>query len=103
MLSLQTAVPVDAGIVEAELAVLLVNSNVGVVVAGEKFKGKGTKFRMRANIFDLVDDRVDALVLVFKDFGDEVFIGKILFAEVQVDWLLAFHSNGLKFSVPEDG
>ena len=82
MLGLQAAVPVDAGIVEAEFAVLLVNGYVGVVVAGQKFKGKGAEFRMRADVFDLVDDSADALVLVFEDFGNKVFVGEILFAKV---------------------
>lgn len=92
MLRLQTAVPVNSRVVEAELAVLLVNRDVGVVVAGEQLEGEGTEFRMRADIFDLVDDRADALVLVFQDFGDQVLVRQILFTEVEMDCLLVLDS-----------
>lgn len=93
MFRLQTAVPVDAGVIKAELAFLLVNGDVGVVVAGEQLEGESTEFRMRADIFDFVDDRADALVLVFEDFGNQVFVGEILFAEVKVDCLLILYSK----------
>ena len=39
---------------------------------------------MRSHVFDFVDDGSDGLVFVFEDLCDEVLVGVILFAEVEM-------------------
>lgn len=84
VLGLQPAVPIDAGVVKAELAVLLVHGDIGVIVAGKQLEGESAEFRMRPYVFNFVDYRADRLVFVLEDFGDEVFVWEVLFPEVQM-------------------
>lgn len=84
MLGFKAAVVVYARVVEAEFAVLLMNSDVCVVVAGEELEWECAEFAVGANILDFVDDSSDCSVFVLEDLGDQVFIGKVLFAEVEM-------------------
>lgn len=78
MLGLQTAVPVDTGIVKAELAVLLVLNDVQVVLTCQQLIWEGAELAVRTNIFGLIDDGANSRVLVQEDFGNYVLIWQIL-------------------------
>lgn len=84
VLRLQTAVPVHAGVVKAELAVLLMLDDIEIRFAGEDLEGEGAEFADGADVLSLADDGPDAGVLVEEDFGDDLFEGEVLFAEVKV-------------------
>lgn len=86
MLGVEAAVPVDLGVIEAEAAVLLVDLDVQVRVAGEELVAEGAVGVPVADFVGFVDDGADGGVLVEEDGGDEVFVGEVLVAEVQVGW-----------------
>ena len=86
MLGVEAAVPVDLCVIEAEAAVLLVDFDVQVRVAGEELVAEGAVGVSVADPVGLVDDGADGGVLVEEDGGDEVFVGEVLVAEVQVGW-----------------
>ena len=44
---------------------------------------------MGPHVFDFVDDGSDGLVFVFQDLCDEVFVGVILFAEVEMYYTIS--------------
>ena len=84
VLRLESAIPVDARVVEAELAVLLVLDDVHVLVAGQVLEGKGAELAVCADVFRLADYRSDRRVLVLEDLGDHEPVRDELFAEVDV-------------------
>ena len=104
VLGVEPAVPVDLGVVEAEAAVLLVDLNVQVGVAGEELVAEGAVFVLLADFVRLVDDGADDGVFVEEDGGDEVFVWEVLLAEVEVGLKLRYsisqlfsRSNALDF------
>ena len=82
MLRVEPAIPVHLGVVEAELAVFLVDLDVQVRVTGEEFVAKGAVFVCLADFVGFVDDGADGGVLVENDSGDEVFVREVFIAEV---------------------
>ena len=84
MLRVEPAVPVHFRVVEAEPAVFLVDLDVHVRVAGEEFVAEGAVLVCLADFVRLVDNGADGGVLVEDDGGDEVFVGEVFVAEVQV-------------------
>lgn len=86
MLGVEAAVPVDLGVVEAERAVFLADLDVEVVDAGEELIAEGAEFGLVADVVDFVDYGADGGVLVHEDFGDEVLVGEVGFADVEVGW-----------------
>ena len=84
MLGVETAVPVHLGVVEPEPAVLLLDLDVQVRVAGEELVAEGAVFVLLADFVGFVDDGADCGVLVEEDGGDEVFVVEVLVAEVEV-------------------
>lgn len=84
VLSLQTAVPVDARVIESELAFLLVLNDVQVVVTSQQLERESTELAVRANIFGLVDNSADGGVLVHENLCNDVFIRQPMRTEVQV-------------------
>lgn len=70
MLGFQAAVVVYVRVVEAKLAVLLVDGDVCVVVTGEEFKWECAEFAVGADILDLVNDGSDCAVFVLENLGD---------------------------------
>ncbi len=91
MLGVEPAVPVDLGVVEAEDAVLLVDFDVEIRVAGEELVGEGAVgvfmgVFVGADAVGFVDDGADGGVLVEEDGGEEVLVGEEGVAEVEVGW-----------------
>ena len=84
MLGIEAAVPVDFGVVEAEATVLLVELDVQIGVAGEELVAKSAVGGLIADHVGFVDDGADGGVFVEEDGGDEVFVGEVLLAEVEV-------------------
>ena len=84
MLGVKTAVPVDLRVVEAEGAVLFTDLDVEVVDAGEELVAEGAEFGFLTDIVDFVDYGADGGVFVHEDFGDDVLVGEVGFADVQV-------------------
>ena len=86
VLRVETAVPVDLGVIEPEAAVFLVDLDVHVRVAGQELVAEGAVLVLFADFVDFVDDGADGGVLVQEDGGDEVFVREVLVAQVQVGW-----------------
>lgn len=86
VLGVEPAVPVHLGIVEPEPAVLLVDLDVKVWVAGEELVAEGAVFVLLAHFVRFVDHGADGGVFVEQDGGEEVFVGEVLVAEVEVGW-----------------
>lgn len=70
MLGVEPAVPVHFGVVETEAAVLLVDLDVHVRVAGEELVAEGAVFVLLADFVRFVDDGADGGVFVEEDRGD---------------------------------
>ncbi len=70
VLGVEPAVPVHLGVVEAEAAVLLVDFDVHVRVAGEELVAEGAVFVSFADFVCFVDDGADGGVFVEEDGGD---------------------------------
>ena len=75
VLRVEPTVPVDLCVVEAEAAVLLVDLDVQVRVAGEELVAEGAVFVFFADLVGFVDDGADGRILVEEDGGEEVFVG----------------------------
>lgn len=89
MLCLETAVPVHARVVEAELAVLLVLDDVQIVLTGEQLEGERAEFAVRAHVLGLADDGADVGVLVQQNLGKQVLVRQVLLAEVKVRYFIS--------------
>lgn len=63
---------------------MLAQFDVHVIWSVEHFVLEGTEGILGAYVIKLVDDSLDHGVLVHKDSPDEVFVGPVSFAEVQV-------------------
>lgn len=70
MLCFKAAVVVYARVVEAKLAILLMDSDVCVVVTGKELEWECAEFTVGANILDLVNDGSDCPVFILEDLGD---------------------------------
>ena len=86
VLRVEPAVPVHLRVVETERAAFLVDLDLHVRVAGEELVAEGAVFVRLADVVGLVDDGADGGVFVEDDGGDEVFVGEVFVAEVQVGW-----------------
>ena len=84
MLGVQTRVPVDLGEVELESAALLVDFDVEVVFAHEHLVLERTESVLAPNIVYLVDDSLHHGVLVSENGCDQVLVGPVALAQVEV-------------------
>ena len=80
----EAGIIVDFAKVESEFAACFMNGHVKVVQAGEDFIRKGAEFGFRADVFYFVDHRSDAVVLVEKNLADQMAVGQILCAQVDM-------------------
>lgn len=74
MFSVEPAVPVYFGIVEAECAVCFADFDVHVVGTGEDFVFEGAILAFLTNVVDFVDDGSYSRVLIYQDLADEVLV-----------------------------
>lgn len=86
VLGLQATVPVHTGVIEPELAVLLMLNNIQIIFTNKNLEWECTELALRTNIFNLVDDGANGGVFVSQDLGNKEFIREKLFAEVEVCW-----------------
>lgn len=84
VLGAQPRVPIHFGIVEPEDAILFFDLDVHVVRAGEHLVPEGTELVLLADVVCFVDDGADGWVFVHEHGGDEVFVGEVLVAEVEM-------------------
>lgn len=84
VLGLKPAVPVDFGEVEAEFAILLVHCHDHVVVSGQDLERKCSEFTVAAHILRLVDHRSHAGILIFEDLTNQVLVGVVSLAEIEM-------------------
>ena len=84
VLGVQARVPVDFGKVELEGAALLVDLDVEVVFADEDFVLEGAEGVFAADVVEFVDDGFHHGILVGEDGGDEVLVGPVALAQVEV-------------------
>ena len=84
VLGVQTRVPVDLGKVELESAALLVYFDVEVVFADEHLVLKRTESVLAPDIVYLVDDGLHHGVLVGENGCDQVLVGPVALAQVEV-------------------
>lgn len=86
VLGLQATVPVHTGVIESELAVLLMLNNVQIIFADKYLEWECTELTLGANIFNLVDNGANGGVFVSQNLSNKEFIREKLFAEVEVCW-----------------
>jgi hypothetical protein len=85
MLGIQPAIPVDFAIVELEYAVFFSNLYIHVVRPGKHFVVECSVCRVGGvNSVNFVDYCADGGVFIEEDSGDEMFVRKILIAEVEM-------------------
>ena len=84
MLGVEPAVPIHLGVVEPEGAILGVDFDPHVRVAGKELVAEGAVFVLVADLVGFVDDGADGGVFVHEDGGDEVSVWEELLAEVQM-------------------
>ena len=84
MLGVEPAVPVHFGVIESEPAVSFVDLDSHVWVACEELVAEGAVFVGFAHPVGLVDDGADGGVFVLEDGGDEMLVGEVVVAEVEV-------------------
>jgi hypothetical protein len=86
MLGGEPAVPVHFREVEFKCAILLAELDVHVVGSCQDLVFKGAVGVFFADGVELVDDSADGGVLVREDGRDDVFVGEVVVAEVEVGW-----------------
>jgi hypothetical protein len=86
VLSLEAAVPVDLGVVEAEDAVAFADFHIHIIRPREDFVCECPEFRVCPHIVHFVNDSPNARVLVNQHFGNDFLIRQVFVAEVQVGY-----------------
>lgn len=74
MLGVESAIPVDFGVVEAESAVQHFDVDVHGWISCEQLVLKGPVFILRTNVVSLVDNRSDSRILIHEYCGNEMFV-----------------------------
>lgn len=84
MLVPEPGVPIHFCEIELERAPALVHLNLRVRRSREHLHGERTELGLGTHVFDLVDDGGDTRVLIDYDGRDQVLVGGVLRAEVEM-------------------
>ena len=84
MFGLQPCVPVHFRIVEPKVAIFFTDFNIHIVRSGEDFVLKSAILVLVSHVVNLIDHGFDHRIFVEEDLGDQVFVGYVRLAEVQV-------------------
>lgn len=84
MLRIEPAIPVDLGVIKAEMAFFFFDFDVQIWDSGEELVFKGTEGAIVADVGGFIDHGANRRIFVQEDRGDQVFIGVVLLTEIEM-------------------
>lgn len=84
MLSIEPAIPVNLGVIKAEIALFLFNFDIEIWDPREELIFKGTEGAIVTNVGGFIYHRGNRRILIQDDRGDQVFIWQVLLPKIEM-------------------